>query len=165
MIAHFSEWLAGTELSLLFSTVSWFVPLVQTIHILAIAAVIASMAMLNLRVVGIAGRDHGVGQMADRFLPWMWRALLVLIATGAMLIVAEPPRSLLNPLFQAKMGLLLAVVLLTLGFQAMLKGQAGRWDREAGAPASAKLVALVSLLLWVAIIFAGRWIAYVDTGL
>lgn len=165
MIAQFSEWLAGTELSLLFSTVSWIVPLVQTIHILAIAIVIASMAMLNLRVVGIAGRSHGVGQMAERFLPWMWRALPVLVATGAMLIVAEPPRSLLNPLFQAKMGLLLAVVLLTVGFQAMLKAQGARWDTDDGVTAGARLVAVLSLILWIAIIFAGRWIAYVDTGL
>ena len=165
MIAQFSEWLAGTELSLLFSTVSWIVPLVQTIHILAIAIVIASMAMLNLRVVGIAGRSHGVGQMAERFLPWMWRALPVLVATGAMLIVAEPPRSLLNPLFQAKMGLLLVVVLLTVGFQAMLKTRAAGWDADAGVPPGARLIAVLSLIVWVAIIFAGRWIAYVDTGL
>ena len=165
MIAQFSYWLAGTELSLVFSTEAWFVPLVQTIHILAIAIVIASMAMLNLRVIGIAGTAQGLGPMAARFLPWMWRALAALLVTGALLIVAEPPRSLLNPLFQLKMLLLVAVVLLSVGFQGVLKARAAGWDAASGAPAAAKLAAAFSLTLWVAIIFAGRWIAYVDAGL
>lgn len=133
--------------------------------ILAIGVVIASMAMLNLRVMGMARGGEAIAPMAARFLTWMWCALPMLVVTGALLIVAEPPRSLLNPLFQLKMFLLLVVVLLSVGFQAVLRLRAADWDAGEGAPAGAKLVAAVSLCLWIAIIFAGRWIAYVDTGL
>lgn len=165
MIAQFSYWLAGTELSLAFALAAWFVPLVQTIHILAIAVVVASMAMLNVRMIGLAGRGHSISAMAARFLPWMWRALPVLLVTGIFLIISEPPRSLLNPLFQAKMGLLVAVMLLTVVFQAMLKANGPRWDAGGAASSGARAFAVLSLILWVAIVFAGRWIAYVDTGL
>lgn len=80
---------------------------------------------------------------------------------GAILIIGEPARDLLNKVFWLKMSLLATGVLLTWTFQHMLRGNKTFWDRNRVA---AVLLGSVSLVIWVGIIGAGRWIAYVDHG-
>src|SRR3954470_25035457 len=107
-IATFSDWLSQTPVSLMLQTVQWIIPMVQSVHILAIAIVMSSVVMVDLRLMGLLGHTQSISGMSRRFLPWLWWSLLVLLASGASLIVAEPRRDLLNPVFQAKMGLLVA---------------------------------------------------------
>jgi hypothetical protein len=158
----FCNWLAATSISQTIQTVEWIVPAVQTIHILAVAAVVTSALMINLRMLGIRGNDQSVAAVAKRFLPFIWWPLPVLLASGAVLIVAEPARSLENPVFILKMGLLLAAVGITLASQVPLRENAAFWELSPGRRRAAQLIAATSIPLWVAIICAGRWIAYIQ---
>jgi hypothetical protein len=156
------HWLGNTELSNLIKTVTWIIPGVQVVHILAISIVVASMGMFDLRLLGWAGKRHSIAELASRFLPWLWGALLVLLVSGSILIIGEPERSLDNRVFQLKMGLLLTAVCVTLGFRRLLVRDllAGANDLRPEHGLTAKLVGGVSLCLWVGIVTAGRWIAY-----
>jgi hypothetical protein len=156
----FAEWLSNTALSQLIQNTSWVIPGVQSIHILSIALVMSSAIMLLLRVLGVVMRDLPTAQVAQRFLPWIWYPLIVLLVSGAILIVGEPQRSLTNSVFQLKMVLLVAAIACTLTLQRPLRTDAMFWENTAGARAAGKLIAVASLGLWSAIIFAGRWIAY-----
>jgi hypothetical protein len=160
MIRAICEWLAATPLSAMIGGTHWVVPAVQTIHILAIAVVLSSVLMVELRVLGFAGRSQSMAQTLRRFLPWLSGGLVVLAATGALLVVGEPARSLVNAAFWTKMGLLAIALAATLGYQrAQWRGTQGP---AAGAPAgvAARGIAVLVLLLWFAIAVAGRWIAY-----
>src|SRR5687767_11101336 len=128
MIQKFCDWLSTTPLSLAIQTNFWVIPTVQTVHILAIAVVVACMAMLDLRLLGIAGTRQSVATMANRFLPWTWIALLVLLASGLILIIGEPGRELLSPVFQIKMALLAAVVAVTGLIQRSIRHRAAFGD-------------------------------------
>jgi hypothetical protein len=161
LLAELSRWLAGTAASETIQNVAWIIPLVQTIHILALAIVLSSIGMLDLRLMGLAGLRVSISGMAARFLPWIWGALIVLAATGAILITGEPARSLLNPAFQAKMALLGAAILVTLAFQHTVRRNAGFWDLSPARRGLARLTALISLSLWLSIAVCGRLIAYV----
>jgi len=158
----FCTWLAATPLSQTVQTVEWIIPTVQTVHILAVASVVTSMLMIDLRLLGVGALDLTIAATAGRFLPFVWWPLPVLLATGAALIVGEPARALENPVFLLKMGLLIAAAGITLACQIPLRRDAGYWDRDAGRRRMAALIAIASLPLWVAIVFAGRWIAYVQ---
>jgi ABC-type transport system involved in cytochrome c biogenesis permease subunit len=125
----FCAWLEQTPLSQAIQGAGWIVPTVQTIHILAIAAVMASALMIALR-------------LDARFRRVIWWALPVLLATGAVMIVGEPVRSLENPVFQLKMALLVSAIVVFL------------------LPFKSRIIATLSLSLWIGIVFAGRWIAY-----
>jgi uncharacterized membrane protein SirB2 len=139
----------------------WMIPTVQTVHIVSIAIVMTSMAMLDLRLMGIAGRRQSVHEVGARFLPWVWVTLIVLLCSGTLLIIAEPGRELINQVFWLKMSLLAAAIVLILVFQTMLRRRTGFWEHHR---AAAVLLGSVSLLCWVGIIGAGRWIAYVEHG-
>src|SRR5258708_36987183 len=82
------------------------VPMVQTFHIRAMAAGLSSVLGLELRVLELAGRSQSVMQAARRFLPWLLGGLAVLAMPGALLIVSEPQRSLVNSAVWTKMCLL-----------------------------------------------------------
>ncbi|HTC51429.1 MAG TPA: DUF6644 family protein [Steroidobacteraceae bacterium] len=161
MIREFCRWLAATALSEHIQDIFWVIPTVQIVHIVSIAIVMTSMAMLDLRLVGIAGRRQSLPDMAHRFLPWVWTALVVLLCSGSILIIGEPGRDLLNKVFWLKMSLLAAGVVLTFTFQFMLRRNKTFWDRNR---AAAIALGSVSLLIWIGIIGCGRWIAYVEHG-
>lgn len=157
MIQSFCDWLSNTSLSLTIQKVMWIIPAVQTVHILCVAIVMSCMAMLDLRLIGVAGRRQSISQVVSRFVPWVWGALPVLLLSGITLIIGEPSRELLNPYFRAKMAMLATVLVITLAVQHQNKKDASYWE---GRRAAAAWTGLASLLLWVGIVTAGRWIAY-----
>lgn len=159
---QFCEWLSNTPVSMTVQNVTWIIPTVQTVHIVCIAVVIGSMAMLDLRLFGIAGLSDSVSGTARRLLPWVWWSLPVLLLTGIVLIIGEPPRELENPTFIKKMLLLVAAIVVTAGFQSTLRKDVGFWEATPGRRIGAKVLAVVSIALWIAIVFAGRLIAYTD---
>jgi hypothetical protein len=149
-----------TALSQAIQAANWVVPAVQTIHILAIAVVASSALMIDLRLIGVFWASRPMKDVTSRFLPLVWWPLLVLLATGTIMIIAEPARSLKNPAFQLKMGLLIAALIVTGLFQFLQGRNATFGDLRSGPRAAAATLAIVSMLLWSSIIFAGRWIAY-----
>ncbi len=153
------SWLAATPMSIAIGSANWITPAVQCAHIVAIAAVMACMMMTNLRFLGVVGGEDSLASFTRRYGVWIWPALLVLLASGSVLIVGEPRRSLENSTFVLKMALVTVAALLTLAIQAPLGRDAAFWDRT-GRRRLAQAIALASILVWVAIVFAGRWIAY-----
>jgi hypothetical protein len=161
MISTLSDTLASSKLSAVLQETEWVVPAVQTVHILSVATVISSATFVSLRLLNVNARELTGNQVALRFLPLIWWTLPVLLVSGSLLIIAEPARSLGNPAFYVKMALLLAASALTLTYQWPLRAHGDFWERSGARVATTKLIALVSLTLWVGVIVAGRFIAYV----
>ncbi|HUO21803.1 MAG TPA: DUF6644 family protein, partial [Caulobacteraceae bacterium] len=80
----FCDWLSGSPLSLTIQGVSWIIPMVQSIHIMAITVVMGSVLMTDMKLLGVVGRGVSVKHMNRRFLPWIWVALVVLLLTGTV---------------------------------------------------------------------------------
>jgi hypothetical protein len=158
-IQEFSSWLAQTPPSQFIQGNFWIIPTVQSIHILAICAVISSALLINLRLVGLVGGGDPVAGFARRYLPWTRIALVVLLLTGLILIVAEPDRTLGNAIFWSKMALVAAGLLLGLVFAMPIRKNPAFWD-GAGHNVQGKVLGGVSLAVWIAVICCGRWIAY-----
>jgi hypothetical protein len=86
--------------------------------------------------------------------------MIVLFTTGAIMIISEPVRSLKNPAFQIKMPLVMAALIVTALVQSLIRRNPAFADKGVRRHGSATAIAVVSMLLWARIIFAGRWIAY-----
>ena len=160
----FCKWLSETPVSQTIQNVQWIIPTVQSIHILSVAIVFSSALVVDLRLLRVVGKDQPVSLYANRFLHWIWPTLVVLLLTGSILITAEPGRSLQNVAFQAKMVMLILAIALTLTVQRPMATDATYWETGDGRRTTAKVIAIASLILWVCIIFAGRWIAYMNTA-
>jgi hypothetical protein len=160
----FCLWLSDTPFSMVLQDVSWIIPAVQSVHIVCIAIVMGSVGLIDLRLLNITGRSQSISNLTQRLLPAVWIALVVLLVTGGLLATAEPSRSLENPAFQVKMLMIVCVGSLTFFFQSMVKGDVAFWELTPARRNTAKMTAIVSLLLWVGIVFAGRWIAYMDVA-
>lgn len=151
----FCAWLEATAVSQAIQTVLWIVPTVQSIHILAIAALMGAALMIDARLLGWVERDETVGAVARRFLPVIWWMLPVLLLTGIIMITGEPARSLKNPFFQIKF----ALILIAIAHLGLFHGRLRAAGARLGAAATTAIV-LPSALIWLAIILCGRWIAY-----
>ena len=154
-----SDTLATTSFSTWIQNTSWVVPAVQSVHILAIAIVMSSIAMLDLRLAGVIGREQSMQGLTVRFYPWIWGALVVLFVTGLVMIMGEPARELLNWIFWTKMVLILGAILFTAPVRTMLEDCRYR-DMASAKRAKVRTFAILSLILWVAVVTCGRWIAY-----
>lgn len=152
-IDDFSEWLSATAPSQYIQVTPGIIAGLQCVHIVCVAILFASALMLDLRILGSGLRTEPLRAVADRFVPSIWGCLAVLLATGTLLIVAEPARTLSNPSFYLKLCTLAVAIAVTLGLRAFARGQ-----RPVGT--LQVIGAIASLLLWATVIVAGRYIAY-----
>jgi hypothetical protein len=129
-------------------------PIVQTIHILSVACVMASIVMIDLRALGVAVPSQSPDEMIRRLMPWLWTALVLLVLSGLPFVIARPRRYLLNPVFGIKVGLLALALVCSVLVQRMIRKSSG--------VALLKSMAAVSALAWLGVVLAGRWIAYSD---
>lgn len=163
-LSELSKWLAATPLSHTIQTTSWIIPTIQIIHILGVAVVFSSAVLVDLRIWRLLERDIPLTQVARRFLPPIWPALLILLITGSLLIIGEPRRSLLNSTFYLKMALLAVAIMLTAGLQRSISLSPDSWDKDRRRRLAARFAATASIAVWCGILFAGRWIAYTQAG-
>ena len=129
---------------------------IQMVHIVCLASVFALGLALALKLAGRGFDAESLDSLSRRFVPAIWIFVALLLVTGALLVIAEPIRSLPKPVFYIKMSLIVLALIMTSAIAA--------WSRraeQAGATALAgKAVAVVYMLVWCSIIFAGRMIAY-----
>ncbi len=156
-IHQFGDWLAATAPSQAIQASTWAIPTIQTVHIVALALVFTLGIMLSLRFAGFGFSAEPLPQVAARSARRIWVLLVVLLATGSLLITAEPGRTITNPVFYLKMGLLAAVIVLTM----WLAWSARRTEKPSPLQVA---VSVLAVLLWIGIIFAGRFIAYIESN-
>lgn len=158
-VEQFAQNLYGTAISTSLREAAWVVPAVQSIHIVAIAAVLGAAIVMDLRLAGVLATDETPRGVVKRHLPWMWGGLALLLASGTVLGLAEPYRVLTNLVFWVKMGLVLTGFTLTLLFRYPMLHPDYRID-HARAAMLIKPMAWASLAIWIIVVFCGRWIAY-----
>jgi putative copper export protein len=159
-VNDFANWLAGTELSLVIQTHSWVIPTVQSVHIVCIGIVLASVLMIDLWIFGWAGRDQTLTQTTRRFSPWLWTALVILLVTGALMVIGEPVRELMSFSFWLKMTLIVVGIVIATLFQFTLRRNGHHWEEERIHLWTTKSMAILTLLVWCSIVVLGRLIAY-----
>jgi hypothetical protein len=160
LLLDFCYYLENTPLSLAFQDTSWVIPSAQSIHILAIAATLIASLMINLRLLRISGNELSIASVISRYTPIMWFTVPMLLATGAILIIAEPARSLANSAFQLKMLMLCIVLVLHYWLLRVSDRDSFFWNASPKKRSLASTLAVCSIALWIGIVSCGRWIAY-----
>ena len=159
-LMRFCEWLSRTPLSVSLREGTYDYPVLLMIHLISIAIFGGMVVMGNLRVLGIAMRTVPVSQVIGQFRAWKWTGFAILLVTGTLLAMSDPMEYHDNPMFWISMLLLLLAGANAMAFHFGAYRTVAAWDDAPIAQVNARRWAGISLFLWIALIFAGRAIAF-----
>lgn len=153
-------WVASTALSGLMRSNLWLYPIAEIVHIVGITVLVGGVALFDLRMLGF-GRALPVDQLAQHLLPWSMASLGLVVPAGLLLFSADPAALVSNRLFLLKLALIALAGLNALLFHLGVFRNVAEWNTGARTPGVARMHAVISLALWVAVISCGRLLAYV----
>jgi len=156
-----AQGLQASRFSELLQATSWVVPTLQAIHILMIGVVFVSILAVALRVLGRVRAEEPLIAVWRRFAPFIWTGVTLMAATGLLLTIAEPVRQVMTLSFRIKMLLVVVGVISAVAFGRKVARAAAA--AEQALPSRLKGAAVATVVLWLAIIFLGRAIAYDDS--
>lgn len=157
----FAVWLSTTLPSIFLQThEAWMIPIIQSLHIIGIGLAVGSVLMMTLRVLGRAGMDQTLLAIQSRFGPWLTGALCLLLASGGLLVVAEPVRELVTLSFWVKMVFVALLTAMAVTFQRSVRKQEQRWEQALVRRPGVRLMAMLVFVILGCIILLGRLIAY-----
>ncbi len=137
----------------------WLYPAVEILHIAGFVILVGSIAMLDLRLLGLS-RELPVRRLAGHLLPWTLGALLVIVPTGLLMFMAHASDLIDNRAFVLKISLIGVAGLNAVAFHLGPYRDVARWDSASATPPATKVHAAASLLIWVGVIACGRLLAY-----
>ena len=137
----------------------WLYPSVEIVHIVGIAVLVGSIAILDLRLLGFS-RSLPVRRLSAHVLPWTLGSFVLIIPSGLAMFVAHTGDLMGNPVFALKICLIMAAGTNAAIFHAAVFRSASSWDVGVMPPAAARASAALSLLLWISVIACGRLLAY-----
>ena len=132
----------------------WAFPIVESLHFMGLALSIGTIAIVDLRLLGIGMRRQTASQLAADLDPWTRSGFAVMLITGPLMFSADAVAYHNNPAFQFKMTCLLLALL----FHFTIHRKVTRSDVS---PTAARLAGGLSLALWTAVVGGGRMIAFV----
>ena len=137
------------------ATSRWLYGLVLVVHYFALFVCIGTIVLLDLRVLCIADRNQALSALAEQLRPWTWIGFGATAVSGFLLFATEAGDFAAVTPFRVKM---LIIVLAVLSAVAM-EWRVPTWDRAPVIPVTAKVLALISIVLWLGAILAAVEIA------
>jgi hypothetical protein len=135
----------------------WQFAAIEAVHLLALALIGGSVLIVDLRLLGFGLRRHSISQVARDAAPWLHGSLITMLVTGYLLMASLAySKYYVNFAFQLKMWFLLAAIVWTY----TVRRSVTRRDDNQITPGMAKLVALISILLWTGVGIMGRGIGF-----
>lgn len=154
------QWLEMTPAANAMRNSLWLFDITETTHTLGIVLVAGTIMLVDLRLLGMGLRQEPVSHVVSRIVPWTLSGFALMFFTGGWLFSAEASKLYHSPAFRIKLLLLSLAGLNALIFHLTVYRSAAEWDERIAIPARARVAGLISLVLWIGIIAAGRSIAY-----
>jgi hypothetical protein len=159
-VLEFCQWLASTSWSIALHESHYAYLALLAVHVLTLTIFVGTIAMVDLRLLGLTMARVPVSEVMRRLLPWSAAGFVVMLGTGALLFSAAPVLGYHNVFFRFKMAALTLAVINAWTFHRQIYGRVAEWDRDPVPPRTARIAGGLSLALWAAIITAGRMMPY-----
>jgi hypothetical protein len=154
------QWIESTGLATGIRQSLYVFPFLESVHVIGLSLVFGTIAVIDLRLLGVASRDRAFKRMSSDILKWTWAAFALTALTGSLMFTTNASVYYHNFYFRSKMLLLLLAGVNMLSFELTLGRASHRWDRAPAAPPMGRAVAVLSLAIWISVIFAGRLIGF-----
>jgi len=135
-------------------------PIIETVHIIGLGLSVGTILWVDLRLLGLVTTHYRVSDIVGQLEPWAIPGFMVMFVSGLLLFVSEPMKCYSTLSFRLKAVMLVLTGLNVWYFHAKVYPGVAEWDDNPVMLWQAKMVGLVSMVLWFGIIVAGRWTAY-----
>ena len=150
------QWCEASTVGSAIRTSTWAFAVIESIHLLGLAAIGGAVLVLDLRLLGMGLRKQAVRDLARDVHPWLVASLAVMLTTGAALFMSESIKCYYSTPFRVKMVALALAILFTF----TIRRRVSMAEPGAIRPLNQRIVAMVSLALWFAVGASGRWIGF-----
>ena len=135
-------------------------PMIETFHVIAIVTVLGAIAIMDLRMMGLASKTSALTKLSNETIKLTWIAFVFAAITGSLLFISKASSYMINPYFMTKMVLIAIAGLNMLYFHFFTWKQVDKWDTAADIPTNVKIAGALSLTLWLMVVFLGRAIGF-----
>src|ERR1700675_4275917 len=98
------QWLQNTAGSTAIRESIWFFPLLDAAHVWSLGLFLGSIAVFDLRLLGVGLRGEPVAEVARRLLPWTWAGYSLMAVSGGLVFWSEPIKCYQSSAFRIKMA-------------------------------------------------------------
>jgi len=147
----FSEWLQHNSFVVWVNGSVVTASSLEIIHYVGFFLLVGATAIMDLRVMGLAGKRQSATQLAEQVFPWVWTGLVLATISGFLMYASDATEYLHNSIFHQKLYLCVLGVV----FAVIVRRNVPKWDKLPAIPGVARVIALISLALWVATILWG----------
>lgn len=155
----FCKWLEQTPIGASVRQSLWLFPAIETAHLVGMAGLLATVGTFDLRLMGLILRRESVTGLSRRVLPWAAAAFALQAITGGLLFSSEAGHMAVNPAFRFKMLLIFLAGAHAFTFHVLSRRNVPAWNSPTP-PVAARIAGLTSILLWIGVVAAGRWIGF-----
>jgi hypothetical protein len=159
-ILELCQWLQDGSISTAIRESTTFWPVLEGSHLLGMALMMAPVMMYDFRLIGFRWKSEPVSKVKWGFLPVTFFGFTLMVTTGVLLFWSEPLKCYNSAYFRIKVVALILAGLNALVFHSTIDRTVAKWDNASPPPFRARMAGMLSLTLWTAVIFAGRYTAY-----
>jgi hypothetical protein len=152
------QWVAATPVSLWINQSTWIWPFCETLHFIGLSLLLGITGFFDLRLMGLFRRIP-IGAVRE-LMPLAVIGFAINVATGLIFLMGLPAQYANNPIWWYKVGFIALAGVNALLYETRLSGKALAIAPGADTPAAVKLIGLVSLLSWLAVLYCGRMLPF-----
>src|SRR5215510_6936940 len=154
------EWLQATPLAVFIHKTPWAFTTIALVHVFAISLVVCSIAIVDLRLLGLTSTKRPFTELARGVLRWTWAAFVIAVIAGSLLFISQATEYFVNTTFWIKMCVIVLAGINMLIFELITVRGVEKWDLAAAPPLAARLAGAISLVCWALVVVLGRWTGF-----
>src|SRR5258705_6830863 len=154
------EWLQAGSLATFIHQTKWVFTTIEVIHVMAISLVLGTIAMVDLRLLGLASTRRSFTELARPVLKWTWEAFVLAAITGSLLLISQAVSYFETTTFKIKLFIMFVAAVNMLIFEFVTVRGVLEWDKNPKPPAAARLAGGISLACWILVFVFGRWTGF-----
>ena len=154
------DWLEATSLAVFIHRTAWAFTTVELVHVFAISLVVGTIAMVDLRLLGLASTKRPFTELAGQVLPFTWVAFVLAVMAGSLLFISQATAYFASTTFRIKMLVIVLAGINMLVFELITVRGVQDWDRKPVPALPARLAGGISLTCWILVVIFGRWTGF-----
>lgn len=139
---------------------SWAFPTLESIHVIALTIVLGTVAIMDLRLLGVASTDSRVTVISNDTLRWTWAAFGLAVVSGTLLFMSKATIYTIDPWFLRKMTMMVLAGVNMAVFHVFTWKSVQEWDTDRILPRAARIAGGLSLGIWVFLVFFARLVGF-----